>query len=336
MSLDVDLKLIAVMSSSKMVLASEEALAPNDVPSLLENAHEKADYDMFVNHLIKRGGRHSVLIDCSASDAFISKFPHTLSSGVNIVVANKKCLAGSTSLYDAIRQASRQSGAHFFGESTCGAGLPVLHMLKELQLTGDVVESVEGILSGTLSFIFNGLIGPNARFASFSQAVAEAKALGYTEPDPRDDLGGVDVARKCLILARHMGLTMELEQVQVESLVPSPLQDSTLSVDHVLSKLPDFDESFNSKLESARSRSMTIRYVAEARRDGTVRCGLKEYPLAHSFSNLQGSANVISFNTVRYPNSLVIQGAGAGAEVTAAGVLGDILRLASHLGSRSI
>ncbi|HKP80561.1 MAG TPA: hypothetical protein VJT69_01020, partial [Pyrinomonadaceae bacterium] len=171
---------------------------------------------------------------------------------------------------------------------------------------------IEGVLSGTLSYIFNSL----AATRTFSDIVREAHALGYTEPDPREDLSGVDVARKLIILAREMGLEVEMDAVKVESLVGKS------------------DDAIAALLDSARSKGHVLRYVGTIDSDGTMSAGLRAYPLEHPFANLTGSDNIVSFQTARYNTQpMIVRGPGAGPEVTAAGVFADLLRLASFLGA---
>ena len=213
-------------------------------------------------------------------------------------------------------------------ETTVGAGLPIISTLKDLRETGDKIEKIEGMVSGTLAWLF-------AKYDAsipFSELVKEARSLGYTEPDPRDDLSGMDVARKTVILARECGYSVEVQDLEVESLVPMQLRSA--SRDEFLDRLTEMDEKMEKMYKSAKERGMCLRYVGKV--DGGVcSVSLSEYPADHPFSQANGTDNVIAFTTYRYHKQpLVIKGPGAGPEVTAAGVFGDILRLSAYLGSK--
>jgi aspartokinase/homoserine dehydrogenase 1 len=200
--------------------------------------------------------------------------------------------------------------------------------LRDLLDTGDEVLKIEGVLSGTLSYIFNTFDGVKP----FSQVVREAHARGYTEPDPRDDLSGMDVGRKLVILAREMGMEIELEDVEVESLVPEDLRGA--SVEEYFDNLSRHDAAVAERLNAARARGEVLRYVGTIEQDGRVSASLRPYPLAHPFASLSESDNVVSFRTQRYDvQPMIVRGPGAGPAVTAAGVFADLLRLASFLGA---
>mmetsp|Transcript_9823 Transcript_9823/g.32175 ORF Transcript_9823/g.32175 Transcript_9823/m.32175 type:complete len:205 (-) Transcript_9823:90-704(-) len=204
--------------------------------------------------------------------------------------------------------------------------------MKDLNATGDAISKVEGIFSGTLSYIFNTYDGEEP----FSSVVATAKELGFTEPDPRDDLNGMDVARKVVILAREAGLALELEDIPIESLVPKELE-GVESVDEFMAKLPDYDEEMKARAAAAAEKGEVLRFVGVVDVEGNSGAvELGSYPKDHPFAQLSGSDNIISFKTSRYSNQqLVIRGPGAGAEVTAGGVFADVLRLSAYLGCPS-
>ncbi|KXZ48191.1 hypothetical protein GPECTOR_29g1 [Gonium pectorale] len=267
-----------------------------------------------------------VLLDCSASDSVAATYPALMRSGLHIVTPNKKFGSGPLAPYRELREFAEHSGRSFMYEATVGAGLPVLSTLHDLLLTGDKVIRIEGILSGTLSYIFNTYkLGMR-----FSDVVADARAKGYTEPDPRDDLSGLDVARKVVILAREVGIPAELDSMGVQSLVPESLRDATaVGVDDYMARLPQFDEEMASRAAEAAANGEVVRYVgcvdAEAGRAEVV---LKTYPAAHPFAQLSGSDNLIVFTTERYKDRPVcVRGPGAGAEVTAAGVFADLIKV---------
>jgi aspartokinase/homoserine dehydrogenase 1 len=227
-----------------------------------------------------------------------------------------------------MHQQRRQHGAHFLYETTVGAALPIIETLRDLRQTGDEVTSIEGIFSGTLAYLFNVFDGSKP----FSQIVREARDNGYTEPDPRDDLSGMDVARKVIILAREMGMRLELDDLDIESLVPEGLVDG--SVDDFLDALPAFDERMKQRWNETQANGEILRYVGRlSKADGaTVR--LESLPADHPFGNMNLTDNIVRYASRRYSdNPLVVQGPGAGPHVTAAGVFADLLRLASYLGA---
>ncbi|EPS58260.1 hypothetical protein M569_16554, partial [Genlisea aurea] len=234
--------------------------------------------------------------------------------------------------YLKLRKLQRQSYTHYFYEATVGAGLPIITTLQGLLETGDKILRIEGVFSGTLSYIFNNFAGN----LTFSEVVKEAKEAGYTEPDPRDDLSGTDVARKVIILARECGLKLELSDIPVQSLVPDPLKGCA-TVDEFMNQLPQYDGDMAKQRQDAEAAGEVLRYVGAVdvvNKRGTVE--LRRYGKDHPFAQLSGSDNIIAFSTVRYEKQpLIIRGPGAGAEVTAGGVFSDVLRLASYLGAPS-
>jgi aspartokinase/homoserine dehydrogenase 1 len=269
------------------------------------------------------------MIDCSASDSVAAQYPEWLAAGIHVITPNKQAGAGPLPRYAAIREARASSGARFRYEATVGAGLPVISTLRDLLDTGDELVAVDGILSGTLAWLFNKFDGSTP----FSDLVREAHALGYTEPDPRDDLSGMDVARKLVILAprsRHGAVARGCAR---EGLVPEALRDTDR--DSFMAGLASLDAPMQAALEAARARGCVLRYVARLQRDGNASVALQELPADHAFAHLRLTDNCVQFTTRRYrDNPLVVQGPGAGPEVTAAGVFSDLLRLAAALGAR--
>jgi aspartokinase/homoserine dehydrogenase 1 len=222
---------------------------------------------------------------------------------------------------------SRGSGTHFLYEATVGAGLPVIQTLKDLVETGDEIRSISGIFSGTLAYLFNLFDGSRP----FSEIVREARARGYTEPDPRDDLSGMDVARKAVILAREAGLKLELGDIEVESLAPAALANA--SVTEFLERLADFDAPMADRVKEARRSHQVLRYVADVDvRAGTANVRLQSFAPEHPFASISLTDNIVQFVTGRYcDNPLIVRGPGAGPAVTAAGIFADLLRLCSML-----
>jgi aspartokinase/homoserine dehydrogenase 1 len=286
------------------------------------------DLARFVSHIKDSHLPHTVIIDATASSEVPKYYSQWLEGGINIITPNKKGNTAGIGLYREIKNAARRAGKYYLYETTVGAGLPILHTLRDLIETGDEVRRIEGVVSGTLSFIFNSFDGTRP----FSEILHEARNKGYTEPDPRDDLSGMDVARKMTILAREMGLDLELKDIEVESLVPEPLRDS--SVDEFLSRIQEFDGRMTDLLSGAASRGEVLRYVGIVDRDRRASVRLGFYPLSHPLGGLTGSDNLVMFSTARYNTQpMVVRGPGAGPEVTAAGVFADLLRLASFLGA---
>ncbi|MGV8959074.1 MAG: bifunctional aspartate kinase/homoserine dehydrogenase I [Stenotrophomonas sp.] len=323
-----DLRLRAISSRSRMLL-DQRGLQGDWRPAFESAASQPADLDLFTAHLLSARLPHTLIIDCSGSTEVADRYAGWLAAGIHVVTPNKQAGAGPLDRYQAIRAAAQGSGARFRYEATVGAGLPVITTLRDLVDTGDEVTAIAGIFSGTLAWLFNKYDGS----VPFSTLVTQARAMGYTEPDPRDDLSGVDVARKLVILAREAGRDLSLEQVAVESLVPETLRQA--SVEEFMAQLPAMDALFARRLADAKARGNVLRYVAQLSPDQTPSVGLVELPADHAFANLRLTDNVVQFTTRRYcDNPLVVQGPGAGPDVTAAGVFADVLRVAAGEGAR--
>jgi aspartokinase/homoserine dehydrogenase 1 len=323
----IDLRVRGIMNSRKMLLHDQQLPLDRWRDELRASASD-ADIASFVNHVHTARLPHTVLIDATASTELPRHYESWLSRGINIITPNKKSNAGPFASYRSLREAARKYQRYFLYETNVGAGLPIIHTLRGLIETGDEIIRIEGVLSGTLSYIFNSLGGTRP----FSEIVREAHALGLTEPDPREDLSGIDVARKLIILAREMGLEVEMKSVQVESMVPEDLRSA--SIEEYLNTLGRHDEVIAGLLDSARARHQVLRYAGSIDSDGNMSAGLRAYPLDHPFANLTGSDNIVSFQTARYnAQPMIVRGPGAGPEVTAAGVFSDLLRLASFLGA---
>jgi len=331
----VDIRVRGLATSKKMLLAPDALDLDSWADALAANgATAPLDLDAFSAHILDATLPHAVIFDCTASEALSPYYPRWLAAGIHIITPNKKANSDSTALYTAIRDAQQRLNTHFFYEANVGAGLPIISTIRDLLRTGDTFTRIEGIFSGTLSYIFNEFT-PDTTFSSI---VARAASEGYTEPDPRDDLAGTDVARKVVILAREIGITVELADVAVESLVPAELADTTaVSVEEVTRRLPEIDDGLTAMAAEAATAGELLRYVGVIdvpAKKCTVE--LRRYRADHPFGRLQGSDNIVSFHTRRYDTQpLVIQGPGAGAAVTAAGVFADLLRLAAHLGAPS-
>jgi len=265
------------------------------------------------------GTDRAIVVDCTASDAVIPALELALERGYGAVLANKKPLTGSMALFRRLTGSGRLRY-----ETTVGAGTPMIATLESLIRSGDAVRRIRGIFSGTLGYLMSELQSDRP----FSVAVRQAYQMGYTEPDPRDDLGGMDVARKALILARMLGWGLELDDVAVEPLFPPDMAEG--SVDAFLAGLTVLDKAFAQRVEEAHGQGCTLRYVAEIA-DGRCSVGLQSVPMDSPLGRLRGSDNLAEFHTRWYsPSPLVIQGRGAGVEATAAGVLSDIVALAQR------
>ena len=324
---NIDLRLRALASSNRMWLCEHRDDA--DWRTRMQGEPVQADLSAIATHLLDTHMPHAAIIDCSASDAVAQHYPEWLAAGIHVITPNKQAGAGPLQRYEAIRAARAKSGARFRYEATVGAGLPVISTLRDLLDTGDELLAVDGIFSGTLAWLFNKFDGS----APFSQLVREAHALGYTEPDPRDDLSGMDVARKLTILAREAGMPLSLGDVEVQSLVPESLRDADR--DGFMAALHELDAPMLAAYNTARARGCVLRYVARLQQDGSAKVALLELPNDHAFAHLRLTDNCVQFTTRRYcDNPLIVQGPGAGPEVTAAGVFSDLLRLSAALGAR--
>ncbi|KAL8170616.1 hypothetical protein V2J09_022420 [Rumex salicifolius] len=329
---NIDLRVMGITSSKKMVL-SDTCIDLSNWRELQSTQGQTADMDKFVEHVHRNHFiPNTVIVDCTADSYIASHYNDWLCRGIHIITPNKKANSGPLDQYLKLRALQRRSYTHYFYEATVGAGLPIISTLRGLLETGDKILSIEGIFSGTLSYIFNSF----REGRNFSDVVSETKDKGYTEPDPRDDLSGMDVARKVIILARESGLRLELEDIPVENLVPEPLRASA-SADEFMKQLPQFDPDWAKKQADAENAGEVLRYVGVVdveNQKGSVKLG--SYKKDHPFAQLSGSDNIIAFTTMRYKDQpLIVRGPGAGAQVTAGGIFSDVLRLASYLGAPS-
>lgn len=330
----VDLRVRGIATSKKMLLGEPISLHEEAWKTdLLGSGAVPLDLDAFADYIQDAALPHAVICDCTASDKVSQYYEKWLARGIHIITPNKKANSGPLEYYNAMRTAQRRLNSHFFYEANVGAGLPIISSIRDLLRTGDQFLEIEGIFSGTLSFIFNEFDGTEP----FSSVVAKAKNNGYTEPDPRDDLSGMDVARKVVILAREIGIDIELSDVPVKSLVPEALQGDNVSIEDFMKRLPEYDNELTAMANDAAKAAELLRYVGVVNaQTGKCAVELRRYSNAHPFGRLQGSDNIVSFRTKRYDRQpLVVQGPGAGADVTAAGVFGDLLRLTGYLGAPS-
>ncbi len=317
---------IAGLANSRKMLIDSNTIDPTKWETKLFSEGSKTNLNNFIDEMKSLNLPNSIFIDCTASDEVVARYSEILDSSISIVTPNKKANSGSYKDYLQLKHSALKHNVRFLYETNVGAGLPILSTLKDLVSSGDKVLKIEGVLSGTLSFIFNSF--NNGK--TFSQIVKEAKEKGYTEPDPREDLKGMDVARKLLILAREAGLTLELKDIKVQNLVPVKAR-ATKSVEDFFKKLKEFDKDFEAKRKCSEEKGSALRYIARLEK-GKAEISLQEVSKDHPFYSLSGSDNILALTTTHYQDRpIVIKGPGAGADVTAAGVFADIIRTANYL-----
>jgi aspartokinase/homoserine dehydrogenase 1 len=318
-----ELRLMALANSRKMCWDENGISFDHAIHTLQQGAD--MNLGAFVQQIINANLPNSIFVDCTASEAVADVYPELLRTNISIVTPNKKANSASLEKYRTLKTLTRQRGVRFLYETNVGAGLPVINTLNDLLVSGDKILRIEAVLSGTLNFIFSSF----TEGRKFSDVVKEAKEKGYTEPDPRDDLSGLDVARKILILARETGLAIELNEIPVENLVPSNCRNIP-SLDGFFQQLEQHDAAFEKLRSDAAAKGEKLRYQA-ALENGHVQVALKTVAAHHPFYSLAGSDNIILLTTERYKERpMVIRGPGAGAEVTAAGVFADLIRIGNY------
>jgi aspartokinase/homoserine dehydrogenase 1 len=322
---NIDLRVRGIARSGRMLLG-DRRIDLADWPSAFDSEAVDLDLEAFEAHVNPDHLPHAIIIDCTASEFIASRYTDWLSRGIHVITPNKKAFSGPFENYRALQAAADKGSAHYFYETTVGAALPIITTLCDLIHTGDEVHSVQGIFSGTLAYLFNVYDGSRP----FSDIVREARENGFTEPDPRDDLSGMDVARKLTILARELGESIEIGDFPVQNLVPEALRDC--SIDEFLARLPEYDDDVEAMFRDAANQGRRLRYVARFEAGGDASVGLEAVDADHPFCNINLTDNIVQFKSDRYSaNPLVVQGPGAGPEVTAAGVFADLLRLANYL-----
>ena len=309
------INIVAIANSRKMIYS------PND----LSNYQQCLDQDGIPTDLQSLALRlkslpNPIIVDCTASQQIADLYQDWLNLSINIVTPNKKAFSGSLETWKNMFSIAHEKSVCLLHESTVGAGLPVLSTLRDLVNTGDDIISIEGIFSGTLSYLFNTFSDPTAN-VTFSSVLEKAKSLGYTEPDPRDDLNGLDVARKVVILGRLAGYNLDVSSLPIDQIIPGELS-SLKTPQEFLNRLPDFNKYFHDLNSAAISKGHVLRFVGVVKSQGSG-VYLRSYPLDHPFASLKGSDNIVAFKTRRFPSPLIIQGAGAGSAVTAFGMFSD-------------
>ena len=314
------------LANSTRCLADPQGIDLDSWQDDLRASTDRMDAAAFARRIGEMELTNVALVDCTVGPTIVDAYPAFIEANLHIITPNKWANALPWRRYQALMGMLERRKRHFLFEANVGAGLPIVSTLRDLIASGDEIVRIEGILSGTLSYLFNTFDGT----APFSALVRDAHAMGFTEPDPREDLSGQDVARKLLILGRQIGLTLDLSEVKVDSLVPKPLARGKYT-SAFLSNLARYDAAMADRVKRAAARGHVLRYVGTLE-GGKASAGLREFPRTHPIASAKGSDNVIAFSTTRYARTpLVVQGPGAGADVTAMGVFSDVLKLLHYL-----
>ena len=317
--------IIAGIANSKKMIFDAEGLSLQKYSEALGKSDEKMDILLFVQRMKDMNLSQSIFVDCTSNENVAETYSDILGHSISIVTPNKVANSGTYRQYNLLREKARKGNVRFMYETNVGAGLPVINTLNDLLSSGDRIIRIEAVLSGTLSFIFNNFL----EGSSFSDIVREAMKRGYTEPDPRVDLSGKDVARKLLILSRETGIEMELKDIKIQSILPLACT-RVKSVDDFFVELKKNDDVFEKMRKAASGKGKVLRFIAKLEK-GRASISLEEINSSHPFFNLSGSDNIISFTTERYSDRpLVVKGPGAGAEVTAAGVFAEIISIGKY------
>lgn len=315
---------VSGLANSKKMYFNEDFIDLAQWEQLLNDEGEPMTLEAFTDKMAGMNLRNSIFIDCTASEEIPNLYQKILSSSISVVTPNKIACSSDFDTYLGLKKTATKYRARFLFETNVGAGLPVVSTVSDLLKSGDRIHKIQAVLSGTLNFLFN----TYDETQKFSDVVKEAKAAGYTEPDPRLDLSGKDVMRKILILARESGHKLELDDIENNTFVPDECMN-TDSIESFYDKLDEHDEVFQKMYQEAASQGKRIKYVATFE-NGKAKTGLESFGADHPFFELHGKDNIVLFQTMRYPEQpLVVKGAGAGAEVTASGIFADIMRITS-------
>jgi bifunctional aspartokinase / homoserine dehydrogenase 1 len=320
--LNLQLRIMGLANSRKMVVADDAIDLSRWKESL--DAGEPMSLPAFQEKIIGRNLRNSVFVDVTANDTVAGSYEVLLQKSISIVACNKVAASSNYKNYQHLKNLAREFNASFLFETNVGAGLPVIGTLNDLVKSGDNVHRIDAVLSGTLNYVFNHYNGER----NFAEVVREAQNEGYTEPDPRLDLGGTDVMRKILILAREAGYELEMEDIENNGFLPASCFEG--SVEDFYAEMAKHEAHFKGLYEEAKGQDCKLKFVASFK-DGKASVGLQQIPTWHDFYHLYGKDNIVLYYTMRYPEQpLVVKGAGAGADVTASGVFADIIRVASQ------
>ncbi len=317
-----NIKLTGVANSRKMVF-NRDGIDISAFKNILENSDKKSDLQGFAREIKEMNIYNPVFVDCTASDAVASIYKDILRSNISIVTANKAAASSDYENYSEIKKIAKQKGVKFLFETNVGAGLPIINTLNDLVNSGDKILKIEAVLSGTLNYIFNTISSD----IPLSLTIKMAKDEGYSEPDPRIDLSGIDVARKVLILARESGYEIEMDEIKINRFVPDSFFQGTL--DDFWQNISKLDEEFEQKRIKLAAENKRWRFVARFE-NGIAEVGLQEVDSKHPFYDLEGSNNLVIYTTERYQQfPMLIKGYGAGASVTAAGVFADLIKVSN-------
>lgn len=320
---DIDYQVVGVCNS-KNVAWDAQGIKPGEARNLLSSG-VITDWNQIVDTLIENFSYRTVFVDCTGSGEAAMLYDRLLSAGIHIATPSKIANTMDQAYFDLLHEHRRKKHAYFYYETTCGAGLPIIHTLDDMIASGDQVQKISGVVSGTMTFLF----GELERGKSFGEAVKRARELGYAEPDPRDDLSGEDVARKFLTLARVSGLRIDRQELEVESLIPESL--GSVSTSEFLDRIGEYDDYWAQKTEEARSKNEVLRYVGTLE-NGKIQIHVASIPEKSPLGTLSGTDNQVAIYTRRYQTyPLIIHGPGAGAEVTAAGVLADVQKIGRRI-----
>ena len=319
-NLKLNIRVIGI-SNSRTMLFDENGIELKNWEALLLNSG-KADKSKFFDTVNKFNYRNSIFVDNTASEEVSSTYNHYLGNSISVVTCNKIACSSNYENYKNLKSLAREYNAPFLFETNVGAGLPIIDTLKHLITSGDKVLKIQAVLSGSLNFVFNSF---NEK-TTFYDVVKQAQEEGYTEPDPKIDLSGIDVMRKILILARESGNRLEIEDITAKPFLPKESLETTNNNDFFAS-LKKHEGSFQEIYKKAVDADSKLKYVAQFE-NGKASVGLQQIPKGHDFYNLEGSDNIVLFYTERYPDQpMIIKGAGAGADVTASGIFADIIRI---------
>ncbi len=323
--LHTELKLIGIANSKKM-LFNTSGIDYQKWRQELHASSEVSDIKIFINKMNELNLANSIFIDCTANTTAVPYYNDILNSSISVVTPNKIANTGNYADYKKLRDAAYKHNVQFRYSTNVGAGLPIINILRDQVLCGEEILKIEGILSGTLSYLFNSF----KKGEKFSEIVKQAKEQGFTEPDPREDLNGLDAARKLLILIREIGVKFELKDIEIENLVPPKARDVN-SIDEFFKILEGEDFLFETKIKNASASNKVLRYIAKYE-NGKAKVGLEEVGVEHPFYNLSGDENIVAITTKNYlTQPLIVKGKGAGAEFTASGIFSDILRISNYL-----